>query len=65
MFLQLLRDSRITHRKGEVINVASPDEAYFLISLGSAVAVGFEDEPAVTPSEPKRGKGRPRKTNGD
>lgn len=65
MFLRLLRDSRITHKAGEVINVTSPDEAYFLVSLGSAVAVGAEDEPTVNPGETKRGRGRPRKTNGN
>lgn len=65
MFLRLLRDSRITHKAGEIINVVSPDEAYFLVSVGSAVAVGADDEPTVNPGETKRGKGRPRKTNGN
>lgn len=65
MFLRLLRDSRITHKAGEVVNVASPAEAFFLVSLGSAVAVGNEEEPTVTPNEPKRGRGRPRKRNGE
>ena len=38
MLIKLLRDSRIKHKAGEVVN-ASPAECSFLISTGSAVRV--------------------------
>ena len=38
MLIKLLRDSRIRHKAGEVVN-ASPAECSFLISTGSAVRV--------------------------
>lgn len=38
MQIKLLRDARIKHNAGEVVN-ASPAECQFLISTGSAVKV--------------------------
>lgn len=38
MKIKLLRDSRILHKVGEVVE-ASPTECFFLISTGSAVEV--------------------------
>lgn len=38
MKIKLLRDSKITHRAGEVVD-ASPVEAAFLISVQSAIEV--------------------------
>lgn len=38
MRIKLLRDSKIKHKAGEVVN-ASPAECQFLISVGSAVVV--------------------------
>lgn len=38
MQIKLLRDARINHKAGEVVN-ASPAECSFLISTGSAVRV--------------------------
>lgn len=38
MKIKLLRDSKITHRAGEVVE-ASPAEAAFLISVQSAIEV--------------------------
>ena len=38
MKIKLLRDSRIVHKVGEVVE-ASPTECFFLISTGSAVEV--------------------------
>ena len=42
MKIKLLRDSRIVHKAGEVVN-ASPAEASFLISVGSAIEVRTEN----------------------
>ena len=39
MRVRLLRDSRINHAAGEIVEV-SPAEADFLLSVGSAVKVG-------------------------
>lgn len=44
MKIRLLRDSRITHKAGEIVEV-SPAECHFLVSVGSAV------EGAVNPPE--------------
>ena len=38
MKIKLLRDSKVTHRAGEVVE-ASPAEAAFLISVNSAIEV--------------------------
>ena len=44
MRVKLLRDSRIIHKAGEVVDV-SPAEAAFLLSVDSAVEVRADDEP--------------------
>lgn len=49
MKIYLLRDARIRHNAGEVVE-ASPDEAGYLVSVGSAVIM----EAAVVPSVPAR-----------
>jgi len=38
MTIQLTRSARIIHHAGEILEV-SPEEAHFLLSVGSAVAV--------------------------
>ena len=56
MKIKLIRDSRIKHRAGEVVE-ASPAEAHFLISVGSAVecrAEVAEATPAETPKTTRR-----------
>lgn len=46
MKLLLLKDARIKHHAGDVVEVTSPDEAHFLLSLGVAEVqkVGTETE---------------------
>lgn len=51
MKVKLLRDARILHHAGEVVE-ASPAEAGFLISVGSAVPVKAEAG-TVTEAEQK------------
>ena len=58
MKIKLLRDSRIKHHAGEVVE-ASPAECEFLISTGSAVIVSeavkkFETRPAEEKKNTKR-----------
>lgn len=60
MKIKLLRDARIKHYAGEVVE-ASPAEEHFLVSVGYAVpaardAVNEEAETpeAETPEKPKR-----------
>jgi hypothetical protein len=54
MKIKLLRDARIKHYAGEVVE-ASPAEAHFLVSIGSAVpaARGAAKEEAETPEAEK------------
>lgn len=53
MKARLLRDARINHKAGEIVEV-SPAEFNFLASVGSAVLV-IDEEPTVeTPEKPKR-----------
>lgn len=52
MKVRLLRDAKIKHNAGEIVNV-SPDEAFYLCSLGSAVEV---KEPTAATAEPKETK---------
>ena len=47
MKIKLLRDSRILHKVGEVVE-ASPTECFFLISTGSAVEVSEAVEKVET-----------------
>ena len=48
MKVKLLRDARISHSVGEIVEV-SPAERDFLISVGSAVDVAEKIEKAVLP----------------
>ena len=50
MIVKLLRDSRIKHHAGEVVEV-SPDEFKFLTSTGSAVEVAVNLPDAETPEK--------------
>lgn len=50
MKVKLLRDAKIRHAAGEIVEV-SPAECQFLTSLGSAVIVGAA--PATAKAEPK------------
>ena len=43
MKIKLIRDSRITHKAGETVDV-SPTEAAFLLSVHSAVEVRADEE---------------------
>lgn len=53
MKVKLLRDQRINHAKGEIVEV-SPLTYDFLISTGSAVPVGATQE--EQPKEEKKGR---------
>lgn len=53
MKLKLLRDSKITHKAGEVVE-ASPAEAAFLLSVNSAVEIR-EEPPQPVRETRKRG----------
>ena len=44
MKIKLLRDSKVTHKAGEIVN-ASPTEAAFLISVHSAIEIRDEQTP--------------------
>ena len=59
MLLRLLRDSRITHKAGEVVNVTSPETVHFLLSVGSAEIVRTETNDQ--PERQRKGPGRPPK----
>lgn len=50
MKVKLLRDARINHKAGEIVEV-SPAEYEFLVSVGSAEAVGVLSK-AETPEKP-------------
>ena len=41
MKIKLLRDARINHKAGEIVDV-SPAECHFLVSVGSAVEVAVK-----------------------
>lgn len=45
MKVKLLRDSRIKHKAGEIVEV-SPEECFFLLSIGSAEALKEQPEAA-------------------
>lgn len=54
MRVRLLRDMRIQHKAGEVVEIASPAELDFLLSTGSAVvlrAAAPETPEANAPAE--------------
>lgn len=44
MKVKLLRDAKINHKAGEIVDV-SPAEFHFLTSLGSAVGVSADKTP--------------------
>ena len=52
MKVKLLRDSRVMHKAGEIVEV-SPAEAGFLISVQSAIEI----RPAVIPEKITRKRG--------
>ena len=54
MKVKLLRDARITHKTGEIVEV-SPSEFQFLVSLGSAVSAENREKAIKKPTE-KRSK---------
>ena len=53
MKIKLLRDSRITHKAGEVID-ASPAQCEFLISVGSAVRISEAVKKEAPAAEEKK-----------
>ena len=56
MKVKLLRDARINHKAGEIVEV-SPTECAFLTSVGSAVEVSVKipsDEPKVEKKTEKK-----------
>lgn len=61
MKVKLLRDARITHKAGEIVEV-SPAEFGFLVSVGSAVEVAVKPlkkaETAVNIEKPKEKKSK-------
>lgn len=54
MKVKLLRDAKINHKAGEIVDV-SPAEFHFLTSLGSAVGVSADKAPVYEKAvvEPK------------
>ena len=50
MKVKLLRDSRILHKAGEIVEV-SPAEFNFLVSVGSAVEVAVKMPEQVAPEQ--------------
>lgn len=53
MKARLLRDARINHKAGEIVEV-SPAEFDFLVSVGSAVPIIEERQAVETPEKAKR-----------
>ena len=54
MKVKLVREARIRHKPGEIVEV-SPGEAQYLLSVGSAVAVPVM--PSAEKQTPKKRKG--------
>ena len=52
MKVKLIRDARIIHKAGEIVEV-SPDEYNFLISVRSAVPMTEEEKPVKTEEKKK------------
>jgi len=50
MRVLLLRDSRIRHKAGEIVEV-SPAEAGFLLSTNSAVPIAAQEQPKQEPKK--------------
>ena len=51
MKVKLLRDARIRHKAGEIVEV-SPAERNFLVSTGSAMEVAVNPPEVETPEKP-------------
>ena len=60
MKVRLLRDARINHKVGEIVEV-SPSEMGFLIDVGSAEVVEDKAKPVEAVSEPEK-EAEPKKT---
>lgn len=60
MKIRLLRDSRITHKAGEIVEV-SPAECHFLVSVGSAVEVAVNPPEAEVAEKPVKARKRTEK----
>lgn len=56
MKVQLLRDSRIMHKTGEIVEV-SPADGAFLLSVQSAVIVDEQPKKAVKTARGEKTKG--------
>lgn len=52
MKLRLLRDARIHHKAGEIVEV-SPAEAGFLLSTNSAIPFAAEEKPTTKKTKKK------------
>lgn len=62
MKVKLLRDSRILHKAGEIVEV-SPAECQFLTSVGSAVEVAVKAPEVIeTPEEPAKVETKAKRT---
>ena len=62
MKVKLLRDARINHKAGEIVEV-SPAECQFLTSVGSAVEVAVKAPvKAETPEKPEKAEVKEKKT---
>lgn len=62
MKVKLLRDTRINHKAGEIVEV-SPAEYKFLVSVGSAVEVAVKSPAkAETPEAPEKVETKEKKT---
>lgn len=55
MKIKLLRNARINHKSGEIVEV-SPEECKFLCSVGSAVEVAVKAPEAVETATVKKTK---------
>ena len=53
MKVRLLRDARIRHKAGEIVEV-SPAELQFLVSVGSAVEVAVNPPEAEVAEKPQK-----------
>ena len=63
MKIKLLRDARIRHYAGEIVEV-SPAEAQFLTSVGSAVAVSVPAPIAHEQADELKESAKPKRSGG-
>ena len=62
MIVKLLRDARINHKAGEIVEV-SPAECQFLTSVGSAVEIAVKAPATIeTPEEPAKVETKAKRT---